>query len=46
MKKTYEKPAISEVMLQYNSYLLAGSPVDSQFDDDETYGEWDITGGQ
>ena len=46
MKKTYEKPTISVVLLKYNSYLLAGSPVDSLFDDDETYGDWDIDGGQ
>ncbi len=45
MKKTYEKPAISVVLLKYNSYLLAGSPV-GLFDDDGTYSDWDIDGGQ
>ena len=46
MKKTYEKPAMSEVKLNYKSYLLVGSPVLSQFEDDPEYEEWDGDGGQ
>jgi hypothetical protein len=46
MKKKYEKPATSVVMLKYKSYLLTGSPVESQFIDDEDYEDWDIDGAQ
>ena len=46
MKKKYEKPATSVVILKYKSYLLAGSPVDNQFSDDENYEDWDFDGGQ
>ena len=48
MKKTYEKPAISVVMLKYKPYLLSGSPVQSKFVDDNSYNEedWDFDGGQ
>ena len=46
MKKKYEKPATSVVMLKYKSYLLAGSPVKSSFVDDENYEDWDFDGGQ
>jgi hypothetical protein len=46
MKKKYEKPATSVVMLKYKSYLLTGSPVESQFSDDENYDDWDIDGAQ
>ena len=46
MKKTYEKPTTSVVMLKYKSYLLTGSPVESQFIDDENYKDWDFDGGQ
>jgi hypothetical protein len=46
MKKKYEKPATSVVMLKYKSYLLIGSPVESQFVDDEDYKDWDYDGGQ
>jgi hypothetical protein len=46
MKKKYEKPAMSVVMLKYKSYLLIGSPVDNQFSDDENYKDWDFDGGQ
>ena len=46
MKKTYEKPATSVVMLKYKSYLLTGSPVESQFVDDKNYEDWDFDGGQ
>ena len=45
MKKKYEKPATSVVMLKYKSYLLTGSPVESQFVDDD-YEDWDFDGGQ
>jgi len=46
MKKTYEKPAMSVVILKYKSYLLAGSPVKSSFVDDDKYEDWDSDGGQ
>jgi len=46
MKKTYEKPATSVIMLKYKSYLLIGSPVNSEFIDDEKYEDWDSDGGQ
>ncbi len=46
MKKTYEKPVTSVVMLKYKSYLLTGSPVNSEFIDDEKYEDWDSDGGQ
>jgi len=46
MKKKYEKPATSVIMLKYKSYLLIGSPVESQFVDDEDYKDWDYDGGQ
>ena len=46
MKKTYEKPAMSVVMLKFKSYLLTGSPVNSQFIDDNNYEDWDFDGGQ
>ena len=46
MKKKYEKPATSVVMLKYKPYLLTGSPVESQFIDDENYEGWDFDGGQ
>jgi hypothetical protein len=46
MKKTYEKPATSVVMLKYKPYLLIGSPVNNQFSDDENYEDWDFDGGQ
>ena len=46
MKKTYEKPAMSVVILKYKSYLLTGSPVESQFVDDDNYDDWDFDGGQ
>ena len=46
MKKTYEKPAMSVVILKYKSYLLTGSPVESSFIDDENYDDWDFDGGQ
>ena len=46
MKKTYEKPAMSVVILKYKSYLLTGSPVESQFIDDENFKDWDFDGGQ
>ena len=48
MKKTYEKPTTSVVMLKYKSYLLTGSPVESQFVDDKDYDDddWDFDGGQ
>ena len=46
MKKKYEKPATSVVMLKYKSYLLIGSPVDTQFSDDKNYEDWDFDGGQ
>ena len=49
MKKTYEKPTTSVVMLKYKSYLLIGSPVDKKVDnefDDEDYEDWDSDGGQ
>ena len=46
MKKKYEKPATSVVMLKYKPYLLTGSPVESQFVDDEDYKDWDFDGGQ
>ena len=46
MKKTYEKPATSVIMLKYKSYLLTGSPVNSEFIDDEKYEDWDSDGGQ
>jgi len=42
MKKTYEKPATSVVMLKYKSYLLIGS----RFIDDDNYEDWDSDGGQ
>ena len=45
MKKTYEKPTTSVVMLKYKSYLLTGSPVESQFVDDD-YEDWDSDGAQ
>jgi len=34
------------VMLKYKHYLLTGSPVESQFIDDENYEDWDFDGGQ
>jgi len=49
MKKTYEKPTTSVVMLKYKSYLLTGSPgdkVDNKFIEDEDYEDWDDDGGQ
>lgn len=46
MKKKYEKPATSVVMLKYKSYLLTGSPVNNKFIDDENYEDWDFDGGQ
>ena len=46
MKKKYEKPATSVVMLKYKSYLLAGSPVKSRFVDDDNYEDWDFDGAQ
>lgn len=46
MKKTYEKPTTSVVMLKYKSYLLIGSPVYSEFIDDEKNEDWDSDGGQ
>ncbi|MBP3785382.1 MAG: hypothetical protein J6I32_02030 [Bacteroidaceae bacterium] len=50
MKKTYEKPATSVVMLNFKSYLLIGSPagnsVENKFVDDENYEDWDFDGGQ
>lgn len=46
MKKTYEKPTTSVVMLKYKSYLLIGSPVNNEFVDDENYDDWDFDGGQ
>ena len=46
MKKKYEKPATSVVMLKYKPYLLTGSPVNSEFIDDEKYEDWDSDGGQ
>jgi hypothetical protein len=46
MKKKYEKPATSVVMLKYKSYLLIGSPVESQFVDEKNYEDWDFDGGQ
>lgn len=46
MKKKYEKPATSVVMLNYKPYLLTGSPVESLLDDDESYEDWDSDGGQ
>lgn len=50
MKKTYEKPATSVVMLNFKSYLLIGSPagnsVQNKFVDDENYEDWDFDGGQ
>lgn len=46
MKKKYEKPATSVVMLNYKPYLLESSPVESQFIDDENYEDWDFDGGQ
>ena len=46
MKKTYEKPTTSVVMLKYKSYLLLGSPVNKEFIDDENYEDWDFDGGQ
>ena len=46
MKKTYEKPAMSVVILKYKSYLLTGSPVKSSFSDDKNYEDWDFDGGQ
>ena len=46
MKKTYEKPAMSVVMLKYKPYLLSGSPVQSKFVDDENFEDWDFDGGQ
>ena len=46
MKKTYEKPAMSVVILKYKSYLLTGSPVNSSFIDDDKYEDWDFDGGQ
>lgn len=46
MKKKYEKPATSVVMLKYKHYLLTGSPVESQFVDDEDNEDWDFDGGQ
>lgn len=45
MKKTYEKPATSVVILKYKSYLLIGSPVNNEFIDDEKYENWDSDGG-
>lgn len=46
MKKTYEKPTTSVVMLKYKSYLLIGSSVNNEFVDDENYEDWDFDGGQ
>lgn len=46
MKKKYEKPTTSVVMLKYKSYLLTGSPVYNEFSDDEKYENWDSDGGQ
>ena len=46
MKKKYEKPATSVVLLKYKPYLLAGSTVECQFSDDEDYEDWDFDGGQ
>ena len=46
MKKKYEKPAMSVVILKYKSYLLTGSSVNSSFIDDEDYEDWDIDGAQ
>ena len=46
MKKKYEKPATSVIMLKYKPYLLTGSPVVNQFSDDENYEDWDFDGGQ
>ena len=46
MKKKYEKPATSVVMLKYKSYLLTGSPVNNIFIDDGNYKDWDFDGGQ
>ena len=46
MKKTYENPATSVVMLKYKSYLLIGSPVNNIFIDDGNYKDWDFDGGQ
>lgn len=50
MKKTYEKPAKSVVMLNYKSHLLVGSPtgthVENKFIDDDNYENWDFDGGQ
>ena len=50
MKKTYEKPATSVVMLNYKPYLLESSPVvstvENKFVDDENYEDWDFDGGQ
>lgn len=45
MKKTYEKPAMSVVMLKDKTYLLVDSLVQSKFIDDD-YNGWDINGGQ
>ena len=45
MKKTSEKPAIRVVPLRHQTYLLAGSPVQSKFIDDD-YDGWDNNGGQ
>ena len=47
MKKIYEKPAIRVVQLRHQTYLLTGSPVQSQFvDDGYTEDDWDFDGGQ
>lgn len=49
MKKKYEKPATSVVMLKYKPNLLVSSPVDkvdNEFIDDEYYEDWDYDGGQ
>lgn len=47
MKKKYEKPATSVVMLKYKSYLLIGSPVDTVVVDEDYEGwDWDSDGGQ
>ena len=34
------------VPIKYPSYLLAGSPLQGKFDDDENYDGWDFDGGQ
>lgn len=46
MKKPYEKPAICVVQLRYHTCLLDASPLESLFDDDINYDDWDNDGGQ